>query len=204
MPSHAYSRSLAATALAYVVLHHLGLMPSGLGTAPDDTQWPDWLDLAVPLLVLGPAALTLWAAQPATRTWALFGVGVVTYASGHGLHLSANSIGNADPSPTAHLWDEVVGHHVWYLGVALVIAALSDTMTGRPRPGPVGYLLAVAAGLTWASNAVGGGTVVMSLLLAVVAAAYGFSRRRELGVVLLVAAAPAVAVLVVELARGLG
>ena len=203
MPAHTYSRSLAATALAYVVLHHLGLLPSGLGAAPDDTQWADWLDLAVPWLVLGPAALTLWAAQPAARTWVLFGVGVVAYASGDGIHLAANSIGNADPSRPAHLWDEVVGHHVWYLGVALVVAALSDTMTGRPRPGPVGCLLAVAAGLTWASNAVGGGTVVMSLVLATVAAAYGWTWRRELGVVLLVAAAPAVAVLVVELTRGL-
>ena len=57
-------------------------------------------------------------------------------------------------------------------------------------------------GLTWASNAVGGGTVVMSLALAGVASAYGWRRRRELGVVLLVAGGPAVAVLVVQLARG--
>ncbi len=197
-----YSRSLAITALAYAVLHHLGLLPSGLGGAPDDTQWADWLDLVVPWLVLGPAALTLWAAQPATRTWVLFGAGVVAYASGHGIHLAANSIGNADPGRTAHLWDEVVGHHVWFLGVALVVAALADTMTGRPRPGPAGYLLAGAVGLTWASNAVGGGTVVMSIVLAAVAAGYGWTRRRELGVVLLVAAAPAVAILAVELALG--
>ena len=31
-------------------------------------------------------------------------------------------------------------------------------MAGRPRPHPVGYLLAAAVGLTWATNAVGGGT----------------------------------------------
>ena len=129
MRAHHYSRALASTALAYAVLHHLGLLPSGLGSAPDGTQWADWLDLLVPWLVLAPAALTL-------------------------------------------------------------------------RPGPVGYLLAVAVGLTWASNAVGGGTVVMSLVLAGVASAYGWTRRRELGVVLLAAGAPAVAVLVVELSRG--
>jgi len=202
MPSPRYSRALAATALAYAVLHHLGLLPSGLGSAPDDTQWADWLDLLVPWLVLVPAAFTLRVAQPPTRTWVLFGAGVVAYASGHGIHLAANSVGNADPGPTAHLWDEIVGHHVWYLGVALVAAALADTMTGRPRPGPVGSLLAVAVGLTWASNAVGGGTVVMSLVLAVVATAYGWRRRRELVVVLMVAGLPAAVVLVVELARG--
>ena len=60
----------------------------------------------------------------------------------------------------------------------------------------------MAVGPTWASNAVGGGTVVMSLVLAGVASAYGWRRRRELGVVLFVAGAPAVAVLVVELSRG--
>jgi hypothetical protein len=199
-----YDRWLATTALAYAVLHHLGLLPSGLGSAPDGTQWADWLDLLVPWLVLGPAAATLWAARPPTRTWMLFGAGVVTYASGHGIHLSANSIGNEEPGRTAHLWDEVVGHHLWYLGVALVVAALAATMNGRPRPGPTGYVLASAVGLTWASNAVGGGTVVMSLVLAVGAAAYGFARHHDLRVVLLVAAVPSVAVLAVALVRGLG
>lgn len=201
MTGPAYGRWLAASALAYAVLHHLGLLPSGLGSAPDHTQWADWLDLLVPWLVLVPAALTLRAGEAAPRTWVLFGAGVVTYASGHGIHLAANSVGNADPGPTAHLWDEVVGHHLWYLGVALVAAALADTMAGRPRPGPVGYLLALAVGLTWASNAVGGGTVVMSLALAAIASSYGWVRRRELGVVLLVAGLPAVGVLVVELSR---
>jgi len=201
MPT-AYRRWLAATALAYALLHHLGLLPSGLGPAPRDTQWVDWLDLLVPWLVLVPAALTLRAGQPPTRTWVVFGAGVVAYASGHGIHLAANSVGNAAPGPTEHLWDEVVGHHLWYLGVALVVAALADTMTGRSRPGPVGYLLALAVGLTWASNAVGGGTVVMSLVLAAAGTAYGWTRRRELGVVLLVAGLPAVAILVAELANG--
>jgi len=204
MTAPSYPRSLAATALAYAILHHLGLLPSGLGAAPDDTQWADWLELLVPWLVLTPAALTLWAGEAANRTWVVFGAGVVAYASGHGIHLAANSIGNADPGPTAHLWDEVVGHHLWFLGVALVVAAVADTMTGRPQPGPVGYLLALAVGLTWASNAVGGGTVAMSLVLAGLAASYGWIRRRELGVVLVVAGLPAMAVLAVELVRGLG
>ena len=61
-----YQWWVAVTALSYVVLHHLGLLPDGLGAAPDDTQWADWLDLLVPLLVLGPAAAAL-AAAPATR-----------------------------------------------------------------------------------------------------------------------------------------
>ena len=56
MRAASYGRWLAVTALAYAVLHHLGLLPSGLGSAPDDTQWADWLDLLVPWLVLTPAA----------------------------------------------------------------------------------------------------------------------------------------------------
>jgi hypothetical protein len=204
MLARMYGRALAATALAYMVLHHLGLLPGGLGAAPDHTQWADWLDLAVPWLVLGPAAATMWAARPTNWAWAIFGVGVVAYASGHGIHLAANSIGNEHPDPTSHLWDEVVGHYLWFIGVALVLAALTLTMNDRPRPHPIGYLLAVGVGLTWASNAVGGGTVVFSLAVAIATSAYGWVRRRELGAVLLVGYLPAVVVLGVELAVGGG
>ena len=196
-----YPRWLAATALSYAVVHHLGLLPGGLGDAPSGTRWADWLDLAVPWLVLAPAAATIHAARSGARTWVVFAVGAVAYTSGHGLHLAANSIGNADPGPTAHLWDEVVGHYVWFAGVALVAAALVRTMAVRPRPSPVGYLLALAVGLTWASNAVGGGTVIASLLVAAAATAYGWTRRHELGLVLAVSGLPAVAVLVTDLVR---
>lgn len=201
MPTRSYPRWLALTALVYAVLHHLGLLPHGLGDGPDGTRWADWLDLAVPWLVLAPAALTIWADRPPVRTWVVFGAGVVAYTSGHGIHLAANSVGNVAPGETEHLWDEVVGHYIWFGGVALVATALAMTMSGRRRPHPIGYLLAVAVGLTWASNAVGGGTVVFSLVLALAAAAYGWARRRDLGVVLVVAGLPAVVVLAVELAR---
>ncbi|MET0525345.1 MAG: hypothetical protein ABWZ91_11110 [Nocardioides sp.] len=197
-----YSRALAGTALAYAVLHHLGLLPDGLGAGPEGTRWTDWLDLLVPWLVLAPAAATMWAARPPVRTWVVFGAGVIAYASGHGIHLAANSVGNQEAGETAHLWDEVVGHYVWYAGVALVVSALALTMAGRSRPHPIGYVLAVAVGLTWASNAVGGGTVVASLVGALAATAYGWIHRRELGVVLLVGFLPASVVLVVELVLG--
>jgi hypothetical protein len=88
---------------------------------------------------------------------------------------------------------------VWFLGVALVLAALASTMVGRPRPPPIGYLLAIAAGLTWASNAEGGGTVLFSLVVAVLLAVFGWIHRQGLGVVLLVGYLPATVALVVEL-----
>jgi hypothetical protein len=194
-----YGRWLAATAAAYAVVHHLGLLPSGLGPAADRTRVADWLDLAVPWLVLVPAARTLQSAQVGARVWWTFGAGAVAYVSGHGIHLAANSVGNAAPGPTAHLWDEVVGHYVWYAGVAGVLAALAMSMVGRSRPPAVGYLLALGTGLTWASNAVGGGTEWFSLAVAVVAAWFGWTRRRELSGVLAVGFAPAIAFLVVAL-----
>ena len=198
MLARVYRRSLALTALAYAACHHLGLLPAGLGSTIDDTRWTDWLDLLVPWLVLVPAALTVSADRPSPRTWALFGAGAVAYASGHGIHLAANSVGNAAPSVTAHLWDERVGHLVWYSGVALVIAALTATMRGRGRPGVVGWVLALAVGLTWASNAVGGGTEWFSLAVALAACWVGWRHRRDLRVVLLVGFAPAAVVLVLS------
>lgn len=203
-----YSGWLATTAAAYAVLHHLGLVPDGLGSAPAGTRWTDWLDLAVPWLVLAPAAATLFSAPATRRQWLTFGCGAVAYASGHGVHLAGNSVANADPGRTAHLWDEVVGHLLWYAGVALVIAALAASMRhrGRPRGGAglvIGVFLAIAAGVTWATNALGGvGTTVPGLVLALVAAAWGWAHRATLAGLLLPAFAPAVVLLLVGLATG--
>jgi hypothetical protein len=149
---------------------------------------------------LTPAAVTMWAAAASVRSWAVFGAGAVAYSSGHGMHLAANSVNNATHGQTAHFWDEVVSHYLWFVGVALLLAALTRTMIGRPRPSTGGYVLAVGVGLTWASNAVGGGTPIFSLIVAVAAAVFGWTRRRELGVVLLVGFLPAVVVLGGQLA----
>ena len=195
-----YRTALAITASTYAFVHHLGLLPDGLGRAPQGTRWGDWLDLLVPYLVLAPAAATLRAAAATARVWSVLGVGAVMYASGHGIHLAANSIRRASPGPTAHLWDEVVGHYVWYTGVALVTAAVAATMIGRRRPThPASYALAVAVGMTWATNAIGGGTALPSLLLAVAAVAFGWCHRRDLPVLLVVGYTPAVVLLVGEL-----
>jgi hypothetical protein len=199
MLTRVYRRWLALTALGYAVVHHLGLLPDGLGGAPNGTRWADWLDLVVPWVVLAPAALTVAADGASRRTWVLFGVGAGLYFSGHGVHLAANSVGNADPSVTAHLWDERVGHLIWYAGVAVVLAALARTMVGRARPGVVGYALALAVGLTWASNAFGGGTEVLSLVVALAAVWFGWRHRRDLPIVLLVGFAPAAVLIAIGL-----
>jgi hypothetical protein len=198
-----YTRALLAAAFAYVVCHHVGLLPSGLGAAPRGTRWADWLDLAVPWLVLAPAAAALWAAQTRPQVWGIFGAGVAAYASGHGIHLAANSVGNTDPGPTAHLWDEHVGHYIWFAGVALVLMALALTMVGRRRAHPLGYVLAIAAGLTWATNAIGGGTVLFSLVIATAVVVFGIRHRSDLAGILCIGYLPAVVVLAAEsLIRG--
>lgn len=196
-----YLRALLVTAVAYAVTHHLGLLPDGLGQAPEGTRWADWLDLLVPWVVLVPAALTLRAAVAGPRVWATFGAGAIAYASGHGIHLAANSVHNNAPGETAHLWDEVVGHQLWFAGVALVFAAIAASMRSRPGVGVLGHVAALAVGLTWATNAVGGGTEVFSALVAVALAAFGWRRRRELGGVLVTGFGAATVFLATALAQ---
>ncbi|HEX8498867.1 MAG TPA: hypothetical protein VF661_16830 [Actinomycetales bacterium] len=191
-----YGTWLALSACAYAVLHHIGSLPGGLGEAPGPTRWVDWLDLAVPYLVLAPVVGTLVAARATVRAALVAAVGAVAYTSGHGIHLAANSIANAAPSPTAHLWDEPVGHAIWYAGAAAMGAALTTTMTGRARPrSPLAHVVAVAVGLTWFTNALGSGLALPALVLATIAVVHGWRHREGLALVLLVGFAPAVPLL---------
>lgn len=196
-----YAVCLALTALSYSVCHHVGSLPDGLGSAGSGTRLADWVDLLVPFLVLTPALLTLASARSSRMTYGCFVLGSWLYASGHGIHLSANSIGNDAPGDTAHLWDEYVGHYLWYAGVVVVGATLVWTMRGRPRPRwPLAYLLALAVGLTWATNALGGEMWIGGLVVAVAVGLLGWRRRAELAVLLAVAAVPAVVLLLAHAA----
>ena len=89
---------LIVTAVAYSVAHHLGSVPDGLGQAGIGTRWADWLDLLVPFVVLLPALGTLLQAGASRATYVWFAVGSWLYCTGHGIHLSANSIGNVASS----------------------------------------------------------------------------------------------------------
>jgi hypothetical protein len=101
------------------------------------------------------------------------------YATGHGIHLAANSIGNVAPGETAHFWDERVGHLVWYAGVAVVFAVLASTLTSEPpTTSPAAWLLAVAVGATWGTNATGGELTWPGTVAAAAALAWGAAHRR--------------------------
>ncbi|QIG44501.1 hypothetical protein G5V58_18470 [Nocardioides anomalus] len=190
--------ALAATAAAYSLAHHLGSLPDGLGPAGHGTRVTDWLDLLVPFVVLGPALWTLVEARAGRAAYAVFAVGALLYATGHGVHLSANSIGNTAPGETAHLWDERVGHLLWYAGVAVVFAVLAHTLRQtEPTGHPVAWLLVLAVGATWGTNATGGELTWPGAVLALAALAWGVARRRtRAGLAAAVGASGVVAVVV--------
>lgn len=173
-------RWLLAWAVAYGVTHHFGLLPDGLGEAGGGTRWTDWVDLLVPYLVIGTALAALAAVGTDRRGWVAAVAGAVLYAQGQGMHLAANSISNAhgDAEPV-HLWDEIVGHLLWYGGLALLVAVLARGFVDvRLRVGWRSGVLAVLTGVTWATNALGAdGLAVAGLAGAVALSAYGWRIR---------------------------
>ncbi|MFG2091506.1 hypothetical protein [Spirillospora sp. NPDC048824] len=185
-------RWLAACALVYGLTHHLGFGLAGLGTI-GDTRWADWIDILVPYAVLLTAAAALHTGRADRRSWAVYLVGAITYVEGHGIHLAANSVGNDTPGiAVVHLWDEVVGHYLWYAGTAVVVAALARTLAARPAPpAHLALVPALAVALTWTTNSLEGGTAVMGLIVAAVFTAWGLRTRHHLGRVLIPAFAPA-------------
>lgn len=170
---------MALFGVAVCLFHHLGLL-GGLGNAGGGTQWADWLDLLTPFAVVGTALWTLAGVRLAPTDRAIAFVGAVLYTCGHGIHLAANSIGNArGPAAPVHLWDETVGHALWYGGLALLVIALARVV--RPRANAAGWLLAAGVGLTWGTNGLGAdGLVVPMLLVALGLAGWGWRRRAEL------------------------
>ena len=201
---HGARGGLIALALAYNAAHHLGLLPGGLGDAGGGTRWGDWLELLVPYAVLVPALAVLASTGATRREWVLALAGAAAYAQGTGVHLSANSIGNAlGGAAPVHLWDEVVGHAVWYAGFALLVLALAGALSRTDlRAGPVALLLALLTGTTWATNALGAdGLALPGLLVALALAACGWRLRRSgAGRLLLAAYVPSAAGLAVALA----
>lgn len=172
------ARWVAVWAVSYNLLHHLGALPDGLGQAGGGTRWVDWITLLTPYAVVGSAIGALRVGGANRLSWIAGLIGACLYVQGHGINLAANSISNARGGEApAHLWDEIIGHWLWYGGVALLVFAVARTVEVRARPTAV--LLAVASGLTWTTNALEGTTVVGSLAVASAFALWGWSRRAE-------------------------
>ena len=166
-----------AFAVALIVGHHVGTLFGPLGEV-GTTSWADWIDLVVPYIVIGFAASVLVASDARRASWLLFVVGGIAYTQGHGIHLAANSIANVSPREPAHLWDEVVGHWIWYSGLALVVLALALALDTRPRPRSAwAYVLSLAFGATIFTNSVEGGTAALGLATSIGFVAWGMRRR---------------------------
>ena len=152
-------------------------MFADLGDVGDTrTRWADWIDLLTPYVVTGAAAGALRGGGASRGTWTLFWFATVLYTQGQGIHLAANSINNAvagDAEP-AYLWDEHVGHYLWYVGFYLVVVALAVALADRrPRGGLGAHLLALLVGFTTFTNSVEGQTPWLGIGASVVFAVLG-------------------------------
>jgi hypothetical protein len=178
---------LVLFAVGYAVSHHVGTLFAGLGdVGSTHTRWADWFDLATPYVVTGAAGGALRAARASRLAWTVFWFAAVLYTQGHGIHLAANSVGNAAPGQPAYLWDEHVGHYLWYSGFALLVATLATTLAERRHRGGAGaHLLALLVGFTNFTNSVEGQTPVLGIVVAVVFVGWGAVTRDGLGRVLL-------------------
>jgi hypothetical protein len=106
----------------------------------------------------------------------VLGVGLILYVEGHGLHLSANSLArlfdrikNPEFFNVAYLFDEIISHYVWDLGVFLISIALIIASYRIPRlsQSPQNYCLICAGaacyGFTFTVNGIEGQTVVFAI-----------------------------------------
>lgn len=171
-------RLLAASAVAMILTHWLRLLPLGYA-APGATRWEDFADLLTPYVVAGPALAVLARVGAGRRSWVLALLGAAVFTSGQGMHLSANSISFAGgPADPAYLWDEHVGHHLWFAGLTLLLVVVVRSVESMELlAGPVAGGLAVLVGLTWAANVVEGGAVPFGAALATGLLAYGWRTR---------------------------
>ncbi len=170
-------RLLALSAVALVATHWLRLLPLGF-QAPGATRYEDFVDLLTPYVVAGPALAALAAVGASRRTWTLALLGAGVFTQGHGVHLSANSIRHAvGPVAPIDLWDERVGHWIWFAGLALLTAAVAHAVAGAVAARPAGTVLGALVGLTWAANVVEAGAVPLGVLLACGLAAQGWRLR---------------------------
>jgi hypothetical protein len=187
---------LAVLAASVVVFMQIGTFARPLGDL-GGTRAADWLDLLTPWFVVGSAAWVLLASRASTRggapdggAWVTLAVGGLAFTEGKGLHLAANSVSNAEPTgrvaELVHLWDESVGHWLWYVGLLLIAAAVARTLLASTESLPLkttvgGVLLAALTGFSLANTWIEGRTPWLGILAAAGFTAYALLRRRRAG-----------------------
>ena len=110
------------------------------------------------------------------RAWTAALLGAALFVQGHGVHLAANSISFArGDAPPTHLWDEVVGHALWFVGLTVLLVAVAHSIRAAPVPlGAAAHALALLVGATWAVNVVEAGHAPLGAALATGLVAYGW------------------------------
>jgi hypothetical protein len=175
-------RWLGWFALAVIIGMQAGTVFRPLGTV-GETRVADWVDLLTPYAILGCAAMVLVRAGASRAHWVLFGVGGITFTLGHGLHLAANSISNVADAVVAkasivHLWDEVVSHYFWYVGLFLVLAAMALALRPQEfRVGALDVVVCLLVAVTLVNNYIEGGTPWLGLVFLAVGLLCGFLWR---------------------------
>jgi hypothetical protein len=186
----ALKRRLLLFALAVIAGQHVGEAFKWLGElGHTGTRWADWIDLLVPYLVVAAGAATMAKAGADRFGWIGLLLGSVVYTQGHGIHLAGNSVNNDAGGAVAHLWDERVGHWIWYAGLSVLVAVLVRALP----PLQLSFwavVVAALAGFTWFDNTVEGAVPYLGIAVAVVLGGYAWRRR-----VLPIATAYAVALL---------
>jgi hypothetical protein len=188
-------RRVAGFAATVIVAHHVNTVFGPLGYV-GTTRWADWVDLLVPYVVVGTAAAVLAATRAGRREWFALAATAILYTQGHGIHLAANSIAGIEPSDAVYLWDETVGHWLWYSGLAGLVATLAYTVREVPATRSVwAFVLSLGFGFTICTNSIEGGTAALGLVCGIVFVAWGVRERGRLPELL----APAYAVAFVGL-----
>ena len=171
-------------ALAVIIGMQAGTFFEPLGSV-GETRVADWLDLVTPYAVVGCAAMAMHRGDAGRSAWLLFGVGAVTFTLGHGLHLAANSVSNADDvalkeADIVHLWDEVVSHYIWYTGLFVMLAAIAVAVRAeRLHLGVFDVVVAVAFTVTLVNTYIEGGVPWLGLVFLGSAAAASWIWRSD-------------------------
>ena len=172
-------RALLAFGLAVLAFHHL----------PTIDVWNIGIviDLWTPLAVVGTAALLVLTGGADRIALLVAFLAALAYVDGHGIHLAANAIHEAEPTgeagERAEFWDEVFGHIEWHLGwFGLILAAC---LAERARPGFAASRLVTAAavgalGFTLFTSTVDGQTWPLMLAAGALVAGWALVERRPL------------------------
>ena len=144
-------------------------------------DWADVFDILTPLVLI-PLYWLLFTDADRTDRPRRLDVAFLVFASlwtlGHGMHLSANSIGNLlGPGDTpvhelVHFYDEAMSHTLWHiaivgLSVLLLIPPRTRTVEPGLAPWPLIVVSALLYGFTYFAVIVEGGTVPFGILAAI-------------------------------------